>query len=202
MGKKAKKNKLYSSHPMNPWGDEAEEEFNDLSRPRKEHYHSNWKPHQDAVYWIHLANPQEKRLKFGIQLTLIMFKIQCRPIASKKWYAKEEKELYIRDSTSRPAPKTILKDVISSKHQQSQQDTLRSLEKPVAEQHQGICITDSKGSTGRPVAEKENPFKVDLRIQGIPQDAVLEDQGRMTQGESSQPHRVPELIKITILSSQ
>ena len=66
MGKKAKKeDKLYCSHPVNPWGDEAEEEFNDdLTRPRKEHYHSNWKPHQDAVYWIHLANAQERRLRF------------------------------------------------------------------------------------------------------------------------------------------
>ena len=50
----------------------------------------------------------------------------------------------------------------------------------MAEQHQGICSSDSKGSTGKPVGEEENPFEVDLRIQGIRQDAVLEDQGRMT----------------------
>ena len=30
-------------------------------------------------------------------------------------------------------------------------------------------------STGTPVAEDENPCKVDLRIQGVPPDAVLEE---------------------------
>ena len=39
----------------------------------------------------------------------------------------------------------------------------------------------TKASQGKPVLmEEENPLKVDLRIQGIPQDAALEDQGRMT----------------------
>ena len=36
-------------------------------------------------------------------------------------------------------------------------------------------------STGTPVAEEENPCKVDLRIQGVPPDAVLEEQERMPQ---------------------
>ena len=44
-------------------GDQAEEEFNnDLSRPRKVHYNNKWKPHQGAVYWIHVARAQEKGL--------------------------------------------------------------------------------------------------------------------------------------------
>ena len=35
-------------------GDNPEEEFNnDVSRPRKVSCHGNWKPHQDAFYWIH-----------------------------------------------------------------------------------------------------------------------------------------------------
>ena len=51
--------------PWNPRGDEAEEEFeNDLSRPRRVHFKSWWKPHQDAVHWIHLARAQEKGLQF------------------------------------------------------------------------------------------------------------------------------------------
>ena len=58
--------------------------------------------------------------------------------------------------------------------QQQQQDTLRGSGKLVAEQHQG-----TRTSTGKLVAE-ENPFTVDLIIQGIPHDAVLEHQGRMT----------------------
>ena len=43
---------------------------------------------------------------------------------------------------------------------------------------------------GFPLAE-ENPFKVDLRIQGIPQNAVLEEQGRMT--------KIRELVNIVVL---
>ena len=73
--------------------------------------------------------------------------------------------------------------ILRQQQQQQQQDTMRSSEKPIAEQDQGICNSDSKGSTGKPVAEDENPLKVDLIIQGIPQNALLEDQGRMTQIE-------------------
>ena len=44
--------------PLDPFGEEAEEEFNDLSRPRNVHYYSKWKPHQGAVCWILLARAQ------------------------------------------------------------------------------------------------------------------------------------------------
>ena len=33
----------------------------DSIRHTKVHYHCKWKPHQDAVYWIHWARAQEKR---------------------------------------------------------------------------------------------------------------------------------------------
>ena len=47
--------------PSDQWGDKAEEEFNnDVSRPRKVHYNCEWKPHQGAVCWIHLARAQEQ----------------------------------------------------------------------------------------------------------------------------------------------
>ena len=63
-----------------------------------------------------------------------------------------------RVSTPRPAPKVVLKDAWQSKQQQQQQGT--------------------QSSSGTPA--EEYPFTVDLRIPGIPQDAVLEDQGRRT----------------------
>ena len=52
--------------PLNPFGSNPDEEepSNDSLRPRKEHYHSKWKPHQDAVYWINLARAQGKGLQF------------------------------------------------------------------------------------------------------------------------------------------
>ena len=40
-----------------------------------------------------------------------------------------------------------------------------------------------QSSTGTPVAEEENSFQVDRRIQGVPQDAVLEDQERMSKNQ-------------------
>ena len=50
--------------PLDPDGDEAEEEFNnDSSRLRKVHFYSKW-PHQDGVYWIHLVRAQQKGLQF------------------------------------------------------------------------------------------------------------------------------------------
>ena len=43
--------------PLNPFGDNPDEEkpSDDLSIPRKVHYHSEWKNSQDAVSWINLA---------------------------------------------------------------------------------------------------------------------------------------------------
>ena len=48
--------------PLNPFADNPDEEepCDDLSKPRKVHYHSKWKPRQDAVYWINLARAQDK----------------------------------------------------------------------------------------------------------------------------------------------
>ena len=51
---------------LNPFGDKPDEEepSDDLSKPRKGHNHSKWKPRQDAVYWSNLARVQDKGLIF------------------------------------------------------------------------------------------------------------------------------------------
>ena len=48
--------------PLNPFGNnpDDEEPSEDVSKPRKVHYHSTWKSRQDAVYWINLAQAQDK----------------------------------------------------------------------------------------------------------------------------------------------
>ena len=73
-----------------------------------------------------------------------------------------EKTLYQRLSTPRPAPKIILKSVwtLQQQQQRQQQDTFR-------------C-------TRTPVGEEENSFQADLTIQGVPPNAVLEDQEGMS----------------------
>ena len=52
--------------PLNPFGDNPDEEqpSDDLSTPRKVHYHSKWKSRQDAVYWMNLVGAQDKGLQF------------------------------------------------------------------------------------------------------------------------------------------
>ena len=51
--------------PLDPFGDDTGQELNnDSLRPRKVHFYSKWKLHQDVVYWIHLARAQEKGLRF------------------------------------------------------------------------------------------------------------------------------------------
>ena len=52
--------------PPNPFGDNPDEEelCDDLSKPKKVHYHSKWKTTQDAVCWINSARAQDKGLRF------------------------------------------------------------------------------------------------------------------------------------------
>ena len=59
-----------------------------------------WKPHQDTVYWIHLARAQEQGLQFSADKVSRHdpFTIQCQPTASSKWYPRMETELCIKHS--------------------------------------------------------------------------------------------------------
>ena len=84
---------------------------------------------------------------------------------------KGENTLHQRLSTPRPTPR-ILNSVWNT---QQQQDFLVGTGTLVVEQNLGNRSSYSKRSTGTPVAEEENSFQADLGIQGVPQDAVLED---------------------------
>ena len=39
------------------------EEYQDLSKARKEHYKSKWATIKDAIYWMNLRKAQDKGLK-------------------------------------------------------------------------------------------------------------------------------------------
>ena len=132
---------------LDPFGEEAEEEFNnDSTRPREVHCISKWKPHQDAVYRIHLARAQEKGLQFWQTRSLasILFHSVPAGCIEKGVCLQGDKFWHQRDSTPRLAQKMVLKDAWQWK--QEQQGTL--------------------SSSGWHPAE-EDPFEVDLRIQGI-----------------------------------
>ena len=107
------------------------------------HHNSKWQPHQDAVYWIHLARTQDKGLQFWQTRSRAIILYASVPADSieKEVVFLQGGIFYQRVSTSRPAPKIVLKDTWQSKQQQ--QGTLSSSRRPLAE---------------------ENLFGVDLRI--------------------------------------
>ena len=45
---------------VNPFSNSQEEEYQDVSKPRKEHYKNKWKVIQDAKNWINLRKAQDK----------------------------------------------------------------------------------------------------------------------------------------------
>ena len=123
------------------------------------------------------ARAQEKGLQFGQTRShaIIVHDSVLADCNEKVVSQGGYKTLHRRLSTRRPALKITLKDVCKLRQQQ-QQETLRSTGSPVAEQSHG-----TQRSTGKLVAEEEeNPFKVDLRSQGIPQDAEIEDRETMS----------------------
>ena len=73
--------------PLDPFGAEAEEEYDDgLSKPRKVHYKNKWKVSQDAAYCFSVKKHKRKEYNSGRHdLMPLSFMIQCHLIASKKW---------------------------------------------------------------------------------------------------------------------
>ena len=117
---------------LNPFGDNPDEEepSDDLSKPRKAHYYSEWTNSQDAVCWISLARAQDKGLRFFWQTrshAVIVYSSVPADCIYKVISPKGERTLFERLSTPRPAPKIVLKSAWQSQQQQQQQqDTSES----------------------------------------------------------------------------
>ena len=136
---------------------------------------SHWKRNQDAVTMSHAI-------------------IAHSPVPADCIYRvisqNGDRILFERLSTPRPAPKVTVK---SNWHpqQQQQQHSLRddastSARRLVRESQSGTrdiggCTTDDQTGTWRlvrdpgPVAEKKPQFEIDLRVEGVSQDAILQD---------------------------
>ena len=157
--------------PLDPDGDEAEEEFNnDSSRPIKVHFYSKWKPHQDGVYWIHLARAQEKGLQFWqTKSRAIVLCDSVPPHCSEKMVCLQgDKILCQRIPTPRPALKIVLKDAW-----QVEQGTLSSKETSTVEGNLfqidlRIQKTSSKYSTSRPRKNDQDSRIGEQAQNGIP----------------------------------
>ena len=88
-------------------------------------------------------------------LTPLSFMTQCQPTVLKTWYALRETNVVSKDSNTA----SCSKDSSEERLWQVEESKLSSSERSTAE---------------------GNLFKIDLRIHGFSEDAVLEDQGRMT----------------------
>ena len=93
--------------PLNLFGDNPDEEApsDDLSVPRRVHYHNNWKHTQDAVHWINLFRAQDQGLRF--EQTKSNAIVAHNPVPVDCIY--KIISLFERLSTPRPAPRVTLR---------------------------------------------------------------------------------------------
>ena len=114
--------------------------------------------------------------------TPLLFTIQCRLIASKKWYPRMERKLCTNDSHASASSKNNAQKCLeftAATATAAERHLWELRETCAGERHPGNRSSYNKGSTGTLVANEEKFFQGDLRIQGVPKDAVLEDQERM-----------------------
>ena len=124
-------------------------------------YQCKWTPHEDAVCQIHLAKAQER----GLNIWQTRSHAICTRFSANRLH---------RKVVSQGGDKTFVSKTLHASAR-SENNSQRRFEIKAAGPQQ-----DSTRSTGKPVADEETPFEVDLRIQGMPQDAVIEDQERMS----------------------
>ena len=166
-GKQNKEGRLTNFFtPLNPFGENPDEEApsDDFTIPKKVHYHSNWKPNQDAVCWVQVSRARDRGLRFwqtkSRAITVhnpVPADCICRVISQKG-----DRTLFERLSTPRPAPKVTLK---SGWHLQQQQplsgDVPSSSGKPVAVEIGKRDVrgytTDDQTSTGKLVRNSVSP---------------------------------------------
>ena len=161
------------------------------------HYHSHWKRNQDAFNWVNLSRTQDQGLPFWqaqshaiIVHDPVPAECICKVISQNG-----DRLLFERLSTPRPAPKVTLKSNWQSQQQLQQphqsvcDDVSISTRKLVTDQ---TGIRDVRGYTTNdhtstrklvrnpePVVEKKPQFEVDLRVDGVSQDAILQDIAKM-----------------------
>ena len=174
--------------PLNPFGNNPDEEEpgDDLSTPRKVHYHRKWKNTQDAENWINLARAQHKGSRFWQTRShgVIVYSSVPADCIYKVISQKTERTFFERLSTPRPAPKIVLKGAWQSQQQQQkqQQDTSESASSSTRKL---VKREEMERSAQSPVKKEEPECKVDVRIEGIAQDVILKDEERMGKNPTS-----------------
>ena len=147
---------------------------------------------QGAVHWINLARAQDKGLQFWQTRSHAI--IVCISVPAdcifKVITQKGEQTLFERLSTPRPAPKIVLKSHWQLQQLQQPNTLDSSTSAGIGKPLRGLHLSTStvvwkplrKGF--EPIDEKEEPeFEVDLRIEGIAQNAILKDEERIGKTE-------------------
>ena len=94
--------------------------------------------------------------------------------------------------TPRPAPKSTLETNWQSKGQQSLCDDVSTSSKKLVTDQTGIrdvkgYTTDDQTNTRKlvrnfePLVDKKSLFEIDLRTEGVSQDAILQDESKMNE---------------------
>ena len=142
------------------------------------HCKNKRKPHQDAVYWIHLARVQEKGVQFLVQTRSHAMIVYDSVLADCIGKVKETK-LYVREFPRLVQLRRWFSKMLGNYHSSSSNSS-SSMARSQAQGNLQRSSTRAHKQAQENFFAEENPFLIALRIQGIPQDAVLEDQGRRT----------------------
>ena len=162
--------------------------------PLNLHYEGISKTNQDAVYWINLARARDKGLQFWLRRShaISVCSFLLADGIFKVISQRQEKTLFERLSTPRPAPKIVLKSYWHSQQQQLP-DTLESptsagIGKPLRGlQPSTSTFVLTPATIGKPLREGFEPTEEKIRTrvwsrpqnEGIVQDAILNDEDRM-----------------------
>ena len=114
-----------------------------------------------AIYWVNLGKAQDQGIQFWQSRSHTIFFYDSVPAGciEKVVSTTGDKILYRRIPAPRTPPKVVLKNVWQVQH-------------------------DRQSSNEQSCAERDL-FKIDLSVQEVPQNAVLEDQGRVTKSQDA-----------------
>ena len=170
--KTTKPDKQSSSH-LNLFGDNPDEEerHDDCTIPQKVYCHSYWKRNQGAVRWIITHNPLPGDCIFRVN------------------FEKGDRVWFERLSTQRPAPKVTLKRnwLVQQQQQLIRNEVVNSTSKKIAKWESRSGTRDgTRDATGVDIASGNSwhtasnmDVDIDLRAQGVAQDAILQDEANM-----------------------
>ena len=163
--------------PLDPFNIDASgaELITDIKKPRKVHCQIHWRPEQDAVYWIHLSTAQDACLEFWQTGSNAIITCQSVPKECVVKVVSEsgKRELFAWQLTPRERPKVTLRDTWG--HTGS-----NVLHRPrETESKLQMWDTDTISSESRNWPNEECEQSVDLRVKGIANDEIYEDEHYM-----------------------